>query len=83
MLLFNPWIYDFAAYDLWARPLGLLVLGARLRKLGWEPALLDCLDKDHPSVGSLKVKPHGQGRFLKAQIPKPEPLKHVPRRYSR
>ncbi|MEW6112190.1 MAG: radical SAM protein [Thermodesulfobacteriota bacterium] len=83
VLLFNPWIYDFAAYDLWSRPLGLLVLGARLRKLGWEPVLLDCLDSDHPSAGSVKMKPHGQGRFPKTQIAKPEPLKHVPRRYSR
>jgi len=82
-LLFNPWIYDFAAYDLWARPLGLLVLGARLRKLGWEPMLLDCLDRDHTSMGSLKIKPTGQGRFPKTHIPKPEALRHVPRRYSR
>jgi hypothetical protein len=83
VLLFNPWIYDFAAYDLWARPVGLLVLGAGLRKLGWEPVLLDCLDQDHPSAGSVKMKAHGQGRFPKTHIAKPEPLRHVPRRYSR
>jgi hypothetical protein len=27
----NPWIYDFAAYDMWARPLGLLYIGSLLR----------------------------------------------------
>jgi len=27
ILLINPWIYDFAAYDLWVKPLGLLSLG--------------------------------------------------------
>jgi len=26
LLLINPWVYDFAAYDLWAKPLGLLYL---------------------------------------------------------
>ena len=28
ILLVNPWIHDFAAYDFWAKPLGLLVLAA-------------------------------------------------------
>ena len=28
ILLVNPWIHDFAAYDFWAKPLGLLTLGA-------------------------------------------------------
>ena len=28
VLLVNPWIHDFAAYDFWAAPLGLLTLGA-------------------------------------------------------
>ena len=49
ILLLNPWIHDFAAYDLWARPMGLLVLATRLRQLGWEPRLVDCLDRDHPN----------------------------------
>jgi len=26
ILLINPWIYDFAAYDFWMKPLGLLTL---------------------------------------------------------
>ena len=30
ILLVNPWITDFAAYDLWAKPLGLLYAGAFL-----------------------------------------------------
>ena len=31
ILLVNPWIHDFAAYDFWAKPLGLLSLAAILR----------------------------------------------------
>ena len=32
ILLVNPWIHDFAAYDFWAKPLGLLTLGGILRR---------------------------------------------------
>jgi hypothetical protein len=31
LILINPWIYDFAAYDLWSKPLGLLYLAGYLR----------------------------------------------------
>ena len=34
ILLVNPWIYDFAAYDMWAKPLGLLYIGSLLRSYG-------------------------------------------------
>ena len=34
ILLVNPWIHDFAAYDFWAKPLGLLILAAVLRGQG-------------------------------------------------
>jgi radical SAM superfamily enzyme YgiQ (UPF0313 family) len=83
ILLVNPWVHDFAAYDLWARPLGLLVLATRLRRLGWEPLFVNCLDPDHPGMQHLKIKPHAQGPFHKTPIPKPEPLKGVPRTYCR
>jgi len=81
--LVNPWIHDFAAYDLWARPMGLLVLGSLLRRLGWEPVLVDCLDQDHPDMPPAKVKGHAHGRFFRAEIPKPAALQGVPRAYSR
>lgn len=83
ILLINPWIHDFAAYDLWARPMGLLVLASRLRRLGWEPRLVDCLDRDHPAVKEVRAKPLGHGKFFRATIPKPEALADFPRRYSR
>ncbi|MEJ2718654.1 MAG: B12-binding domain-containing radical SAM protein [Deltaproteobacteria bacterium] len=83
ILLVNPWIHDFAAYDLWARPMGLLVLGTRLRQQGWEPRLLDCLDHDHPAAAPARLKDHAHGRFLRSPIPRPAPLKHVERAYAR
>jgi radical SAM superfamily enzyme YgiQ (UPF0313 family) len=83
ILLVNPWIHDFAAYDLWARPLGLLLLATRLREAGWEPRFVDCLDTDHPEMGPVKVRKHFHGRFAKRTIPKPPPLENISRTYSR
>ncbi len=83
ILLVNPWIYDFAAYNLWAKPMGLLVMATQLRKMGWDPILLDCLDSDHPSVEPVKTKLHGHGKYLRTPIDKPTALRNVPRVYSR
>ncbi len=83
VFLVNPWVHDFAAYDLWARPLGLLLLGTRLRRLGVEPILIDCMDSKHSGLPHRKAKPDGRGRFPKSPIEKPECIKFVPRTFSR
>ncbi|MCX5861778.1 MAG: B12-binding domain-containing radical SAM protein [Deltaproteobacteria bacterium] len=83
ILLVNPWIHDFAAYDLWARPMGLLVIGSGLRRLGWDPLFVDCLDTDHPDAKPARVKPFSQGRFVRTPIQKPLPLANIARTYSR
>lgn len=89
LLLINPWIYDFAAYDFWARPLGLLSIASVLRKNGMSVYFLDCLNADHPQVRHVPgVTPPckregGKGKFLKEQVEKPEALRSIPRRYSR
>jgi len=44
ILFVNPPVYDVAALDLWAKPLGLLVLAAAARMCGCDVALLDFLD---------------------------------------
>ena len=33
VLLIEPWITDFAAFDLWRKPLGLLCVGALLERV--------------------------------------------------
>ncbi len=76
VLLINPWIYDFAAFDLWAKPLGLLYIGESLRRKGVEVALIDC-------AGASDGRKYGTGRFRKQEIPKPKALQGIPRRYSR
>ncbi len=89
ILLVNPWIHDFAAYDFWIKPLGLLYLASYLRKNGYRISYLDCLDPNHPlmqnrgGVKSPKRKGAGQGQFHKEAIEKPYPLSGVPRKYNR
>lgn len=87
VLLVNPWIYDFAAYNLWCYPLGLLSVGALLRQEGYQIHLLDCLDRRHPAIRGLSRPPrddlYGCGQFLKTVLPKPLPVAHVRRRYGR
>jgi len=78
ILLVNPWVYDFAAYDLWAKPLGLLYLGAMLRQNGCGVDLIDCLSSDQPAA-----KTYGQGKFRREVVDKPALLKHMHRHYAR
>ncbi len=76
VLLINPWITDFAAYNFWIKPLGLLRIGSLLRRNGFQISLVDCIDY------SIKTNRYGDGKFLKARVEKPLPLKSVPRNYS-
>ena len=71
-LLVNPWIYDFAAYNFWIRPLGLYHVAEWLWERGVEPVLVDCLSPfDAP------------GKFKRKEVERPEILKGVPRQFSR
>jgi radical SAM superfamily enzyme YgiQ (UPF0313 family) len=80
LLLVNPWIHDFAAYNLWSAPLGLLTLAGFLRLAGFPVQVLDALggeagNRDHQSFGT--------GKFLRSRIPKSQALKDIPRPYHR
>jgi len=85
ILLVNPWITDFVAYDFWLKPLGLLYVGAVLRQHGYNVRLLDCMDRFHQyaPARNKKSRPDGTGKFYKEIIPKPPVLSHVPRRFGR
>jgi len=76
ILLVNPWIYDFAAYGLWASPLGLLRVAEYLSAFNAEISFIDCTD-------SLVPKRYGTGKFRAEVVDKPEVLKEVPRQYKR
>jgi len=77
ILLINPWITDFAAYNFWIKPHGLLYLASLLRNRRCKITLIDCLDS------IARRKEYGDGKFTKIAIEKPYPLKGIPRKYSR
>ncbi|MDD5343996.1 MAG: hypothetical protein PHW12_06205, partial [Smithella sp.] len=80
ILLINPWIHDFAAYDFWIKPLGLLYLGGLLRQNGHKVHFIDCLDPYHPAMppeDHKRPKRHsyGNGKFFRQIISTPDALK--------
>ncbi|HPN72723.1 MAG TPA: B12-binding domain-containing radical SAM protein [Candidatus Omnitrophota bacterium] len=83
-LIVNPWIYDFAAYDLWMKPWGLLKIMSVLKSSGHGAVLVDAMDRHHRLIpGEVRDKPDGTGRFMSQEIPKPAALKGIPRKYKR
>ena len=84
ILCINPWIHDFAAFDFWAKPLGLLLLASIMRENGLNVSFMDCVDRFHPRAGStVKILPDGRGPFHKKEIPPPEGLENTGKRFSR
>jgi len=89
ILLINPWIYDFAAYDLWLAPLGLLSLAALLRQNGYGIRMLDCLRYSAQASPLPRMKkrprrfPAGHGHFIKEPLPKPAALCAIQKPYNR
>lgn len=84
ILLVNPWIHDFAAYDFWAKPLGLLTLAAILRQKGGRVSYIDCLDRFHPKAPAADpAAHHGRGPYRKTRLPNPSQFPDVARRFAR
>ncbi len=89
ILLINPWIHDFAAHDLWSKPMGLLLLAGLLRGHGYQLRLLDCLDVHDPRLKAVEgIRPatrrrFGTGKFYRMELPKPSALKQIDRSYYR
>ncbi len=85
ILLVNPPVYDFTAYDFWVRPLGVLT-AAGLFGGDCQTSLFDFLDRFYPAAGA-KVKA-GNDRFNRGPYPakrikKPEVFADIPRLYKR
>jgi hypothetical protein len=77
VLLVNPWIHDFSAYDLWIQPLGLLYLAGVLKDHEIETDYIDCIRNVY------HARADGRGKFVKQEIPTPAPLKGIKRKYGR
>ncbi len=83
VLLINPPIYDFAVYDFWMKPLGLLYLSSLLKKRGYEVHLLDAASRFDPYFKDVKSDNSGRGKINFKKVKKPKILKNVPGRFKR
>ena len=72
ILCVNPWVDDFTAYDLWAKPLGIIEIASWLRQAGWDVGLVDLLYQHDPlnPAGTSPTKT-GRGQYERMEIPRP------------
>lgn len=85
LLLINPWIYDFKAYDLWMKPLGLLYIASILKNEGYKIHFLDCLNRNHWSIPSDFKKSetvYGCGNYYFEEVSKPGIYAGIRRKYK-
>lgn len=82
LLLINPWIADFTAFDLWSKPLGLLYIAKFLQNYGYEIDFIDLMDRARWQDTSNDRFKDGRGKYCKTIIPKPPALAQFPRRYG-
>ena len=76
-LFTNPWIYDFSAYNLWVKPVGLLRVANHMRGEGYNVKFFDCLNS------LSREDSFGCGKYSKKKIDKPKILKDIPRPFLR
>ena len=74
LLLVNPPIYDFTAFDFWLRPYGLLRVAGQLRR---------CNLTTFDYLVSRERDAFGRGRFDQQRVVKPAALADIPRRFYR
>ena len=85
VLLVNPPIYDFAAYDFWLKPHGILGVGGQLRSIA-DLRLFDYMDRLCPDFDPAirkKIDSFGTGPYPFRKIPNPAVLKDIPRYFRR
>jgi len=92
----NPPIHDFAAYDFWIKPYGMLTVAGQLRGQA-EFLFFDYLDRLQVNCGldrssdanpqsaipNLQSDEWGRGLFPFERIPSPAPLQDIPRHFRR
>lgn len=76
-ILINPWIYDFAAANMWSRPLGLLKVAEYLGQFDVDLHFIDCTNT------YVTKRKYGTGKYPRQIIKKPDVLKSVPKNYAR
>ena len=74
----NPPVYDFAWFDLWALPLGLLEALGACRELGCDVSLIDCVHE--AMIGKLN---RGRRKIGRSQVERPFSYRYIPRKFYR
>jgi radical SAM superfamily enzyme YgiQ (UPF0313 family) len=82
ILLVNPYIEDFSAYDHFSKPLGIIWLASYLKK-HFDVFFINVLKRNHPLDPSKKFKDDGTGEFPKKKIKPPLILSDIPRDFKR
>jgi hypothetical protein len=84
ILLINPPIYDFSAYDFWLKPYGLLRVAGLIRKQA-DFHLFDYLDRLDPRVppGRYRADFWARGEFYSELAEKPNVFAGIPRQFRR
>ena len=88
VLLINPPVYDFALYDLFHQPYGLMKIAAWFESGGYRISIIDALDIKDPlsaeRLGYPRRKGDGTGKFFRQSHNFPEtPFCRPERAYSR
>lgn len=87
ILCIQPPVYDFALYDLFFKPYGLMRIAAWLEKGGYEVEFLNALDYMEPAtvaqMGAVKRKANGTGKFHRAPAELPPHVRKIRRGFSR
>ncbi len=88
LLLINPPIYDFAAYSLWAKPVGLLKIASMLKFNNIPFYYFDFLDisqlnEKELKAEKIKIKKSGRHTYPKQMVKKPEKFDFINRHFYR
>ncbi|MBN2048878.1 MAG: radical SAM protein [Spirochaetales bacterium] len=87
VLLVQPPIYDFALYDLFLKPAGLLSVGYSFAQAGYDTRFVNGLDYTDPVSSRLLGRParkaDGTGKFFRRPLRLPEALRPAGRAYAR
>jgi len=87
VLLVYPPVYDFAFYDLYVKPWGLLRIARWLRENGYETVHLNALDYEDPlsirTLGPCRRMENGSGKMFRQILSLPGGIAPIPRYFSR
>jgi len=83
-LLINPPVHDFACFDYWLKPLGLLYIADYLEKNGIDITLFDFMDRHSPFLSETSAsREYSTGNFVREKTVKPDILSTIDRPFYR